>query len=310
MSAFNRFTNKFGKTMVDFQAVLHEEASNTSFNLYSNGKVTTMDNSEYDKPANSNMFRNDKPFWIAKAVVSEPEAMEYLQANFNTEMYNGKLNFKCIKRKYMPTVLPPMFFDANRNKMNGTIAKGSLVNIRAQEEEYTTKDKATGKPVTAKKLTLLGVSILEDNASTGAQEVVCNNQGSELDGMLQAINTLTGVVNQLQAQNKKIMSDTGAIIDGLIETRNTLKDEIAGLKTELDSVKEELKIIKTVAPVKEDSCKVEDKSLQCEKETNNGVDMWDDMDMSFFDEAVGDEQPSTDTVKAEPEDEDFDDIPF
>lgn len=238
MSTFKRYTNKKGQVIVDFQGTLHEETTNTEFHLYDGSYVTKMSNEEYNKPENKTKFEKNKPFWIAKVVVSESEAIEYLKANYNTEMYNGKVNFKCIKRKYMPSVFPPMFFNAEGEKIEGEIAKGSYVNIRAVEETYTAKDRATGKPVTAKKLTLLGVSVLEDNASTGVQQVTTTNTGSDTEEVMDYLKVLMAELKASRKENAKIMKDNAAIIDGLIEIQDELKKELVEVKAELKEIKD------------------------------------------------------------------------
>lgn len=267
MSTFKRYTNNKGQIIVDFQGTLHEETTNTQFHLYDGSNVTTMNNEDYNKPENKTKFEKNKPFWLAKVVVAESEAINYLKANFNTELYNGKVNFKCLKRKYMPSVFPPMFFNAQGDKIDGVIAKGSYVNIRAVEEEYTMRDRTTGKPVTAKKLTLLGVSVLEDNASTGVQEVVAVDAGSDVTEVMKTIELLREELRLSRNENAKIKKGVDAIVDGMIEHHKELLSEFKNLRQELTETKTEVAELKAeVVELKEKTCQPVESSLQCNQE--------------------------------------------
>lgn len=308
MSTFKRFTNKKGQVIVDMQATLHEDTTNTMLNLYANKAFTTMPNEDYNKPENKEIFKTDTPFWLAKVIVADDEAIKYLTENFNTELYNGKVNYKCIKRKYMPSVFSPMFFDENGNKINGVIPKGSYVNIRSIEETYTTKQ--NGSSVTAKKLTMVGISIIEDNTSTGAQEVKSIDKGSDTENMMKYMKVLMAELKASRVENEKIMKDNAAIIDGLLEIRDELKKELVEVKEELKEVKA------SVAEVKEKACQNNVSSLQC-KEEDEAMEIMEESTESIEKlEKLGYEDIKYDQQKEEAksygfEDGNFDDdIPF
>lgn len=273
-----KFVNGKGETIIDFQAEMVEAVSNVEFFVYANGKVSTMKNSEYDK--NKDMFVKDKPFWGAKVSPLDKEAADYLKANFNTEIYNDKLLFKCTKRKYMPSVFPPMFYGEDGNQFDGVIPKGSIVNIRVCEEEYTRAQKLH------KKLTLRGISVIQNNTAKGVADVECRVT-AETDHTAMENMELQRQIKLLRSENAVIKKGVDAIVDGLLEHQAELLNEFKSLKEELVSVKEELASIKAS---NKNTCQNIQPPVECKQEDNKELEGAWDIPSDMFDEDYFDKE--------------------
>lgn len=279
--------NNKGQNIINFQAVLAEDFSNTTMMLYSNKEITFHDNSEYDVMAKNGMFEKDKPFYGAKITDIELEAEEYLKENYNTELYNNKIYMKVIKRKYMKTVFPPMFFGVDGNRFDGVIKKGSTVNIRAEEEQYTSGG------ITYKKLVILGAKILIDNTSKENAQVYCNEIGGNTEQPKQNKETQSNTellkeLNELKDTNRLVLESMKALLDAVKETNkkiDVVEEENKNLINKIETLQNDFNTLQFSINNGEDTEGVisNDDFSELVNEENNNEIIKDNEELSFSD---------------------------
>lgn len=278
-----RELNNKGQMIIDFQATLAEDFSNTTMMFYSEGKISHIENTDYDRLEKEGKFITDKPFYGAKITDVETEAETYLKENFNTEMYNGKLFMKLVKRKYMARVFPPMFYGVDRKRLDGVIPKGSVINVRAQEETYIKAG------VEHKKLTILGAAVIASNTATEKAEVYCADKGGNVEPSTVDNTEVLTAIEELKKQNQLMLK----VMKGLVEHNKELKTTVENIQKDNEELKQMVKTLQ-----------VNNNSLQLDQDKEETME--DVMDFGDFLNQEEENSTTVDTLTEQFED----DIPF
>lgn len=241
---FKQYKNKRNENIIEFNAILHEDISNTRFYFFNEGSVKTMDNEDYNK--NKNLFNNDKPFWGGKFIAQDADAIEFLSDKMKADNYEGKVFFKIVKRKFTDTVFPPMFYNEEGDAINGVIPKGSMVNVVCAHEVYTKNKKQFNKIV------LRGIKVTYLNEAESKEEVYYSeeeaNRIEEAKAQVssgQSNGSVEKEIKQVKNYLTKVNSNMDKIVEGLLEMNKELMEKISSLETKIDSVSEENKELKT-----------------------------------------------------------------